>query len=261
MELLEITGVVASFLGIVMILSLSKKEIDGWIKGAGLPRDVNFYVWYFYALLAAFLGGLLWSILNRVFGFMDPTLGGPTEPHGAAVIVWAIATNVPVIITLIILNRIYRFIAIRKQVLLYIVFLLSQIAGALLFYDFPLSRNVGFRNYFNTQPIPFFQKELLLVVIWSALLSIPAFLAIGLVRVMLDPAPVRYRAIVWTFLNQIGQCIGLTTLAVVLFLLAFPADPQFETARGIIAGVALRMSLFLGLLIGQKMKLPRMDLQ
>jgi hypothetical protein len=51
------------------------------------------------------------------------------------------------------------------------------------------------------------------------------------------------------FIEQIALVTGVTTLAVVFCLFALPNTPRFETARGIVAGLALRMSLFFGLII------------
>lgn len=206
--------------------------------------------------MAAFLGGLLWNALNRVnerYPFMGPSpyVGGTlSEPHGRAAVIWPIAAGAPIVIILVILNWKYHFTATRQQILLYILFLVGVTVGSVLFYDLPVAGNSGFRNYLEARKVPFFQKEFLLVVVWSSLLSILGFLPIVLVKAIVAPTPRDFGTIVWPFLKQTGLCIGLTTLAVTFFLLVFPDQPRFDTARGIIAGLFLRAALFFGLLFG-----------
>ncbi len=238
----ELVQVLASLISIIGFVASGIPIINNWIDSLRPPTTLTFYFLAFWALVAAALGGLFWNFLNRA----TPTLGGTSsEPHGKAAIIWPITTNVPIVLTLVILNWKYRFTSIPYQLLLYGAFLIGVTIGSLIFYDFPFRGKKGFRNYFDSANRSYFSKEFWLVVLWSLLLSSLGFLAMGLTKLIV--------ARVSDFLTpllQIGFCVGLTTSAVVFFLLVFPDQPRFDSARGIIAGLALRMTLFFGLLLG-----------
>jgi len=249
-EPMALLGFLADLLGVLGFLVLVKREIDGAIKSLTLPPEMNFYFLYFWALVAAFLGGLFWNGLNRILGLSFYVGGTGSEPHGVAAFIWPVVTNIPTVIILVVLNWKYHFMGTRQQTIVYAAFLLGIAVGSLLFYDLSLCGNRGFRNYFDANNVPFFFKEFGLVVIWSSLLCILGFLSMGIMRVVVAPAPRDLQVVCWTFLKQTGLCIGLTTLAVASFLIAFPDQPRFDTARGIVAGLFLRAALFLGLVLG-----------
>jgi uncharacterized membrane protein YfcA len=146
----EILGSLADILGILAFVFFIKSQIDGMIENVKLPKEMNFYLLFFWAFVAAFLGGFLWSALNRLnerttfMGATSPYIGGTlSEPHGMAAILWPIATLLPVVITLMALNWKYRFVDFKEQMVLYITFLVGITIGSVLFYDLPLSGNNG----------------------------------------------------------------------------------------------------------------------
>jgi hypothetical protein len=268
-----IIGIVASFLGIIQFTITYKREIDSWIESAKLPSEVNFYFLLLWGLVASSVGGILWIIVNRlneIYHFMgsSPYSGGnQSEPHGTAAILWPAITITPLIITIFLLNGRYAFTKVSEQhllsmlllnrstynkgfntVLMLLAFLLGATVGSILFYDIPIFSSIGFRNYFDSRQTPYLIKEFFLVLIWSFLLSMLGFLFAYIAHRLLTPQsinPIR----VSTLIKQVGLCVGLTTLAVALCLL-FPDRERFDTARGIVAGLVLRTTLFFGLLIG-----------
>jgi len=258
----ELFCLVLSLLAIVGIIIIGKKEIDRWIDGWELSAELNFYFLSLYSLIAAVLGGVIWYGLNRVndwhqiFG-PSPYVGGTIEPHGIAAIIWLVATNTPVISTLCILG--WKYLGWEDdsterwhQFVLYSVFLLGIIGGSWIFYNLPLDKS-GLRNYLTSLNVfsPFF-KECVLALLWSFLTSFFGFFSFGLVKFIAFE-----RRGFKILLKQTGLSIGLTalltTLSVFCFLLAFtdPLSGQsgFAIARGILAGLTLRMTLFLGLLV------------
>jgi hypothetical protein len=246
-------GAVGTLITIIGFIAGGITIINSWIDSLRPPTTLNFYFLVFWALVAATLGGLVWNVLNsindhyHIFGKNEPSpyVGPSPEPHGIAAIIWPITTNVPIILTLVILNWKYRFSSIPYQLLLYCAFLIGVTIGSLIFYDFPLQGKKGFRNYFDSTKRPSLSKEFWLVVLWSFLLSSLGFLAMGLMKLIVAGIS-DFLALI----PQIGFCVALTMLAVVFFLLAFSDVRKFESARGIIAGLALRMTLFFGLLLG-----------
>lgn len=248
--IITVIGILGSILGIFEYLITIKEKINRAIDSLKLPKELDFYFLSFFALVSAAAGGLLWNSVCSSFGPECPFVGGTgSEPHGKLAIIWPVTTLSIAVITLLILNWKYRFMKIKDQSLCYLAFLVGTIIGSVLFYDLPLLGVSGFRNYFDAMNTPFLEKEFALVLIWSLLLALFGFLAMGFVKIKLTSESASPRLILLPLLEQVGLCMGLTTFAVAFCLLALPNESRFETARGIIAGLALRMSIFFGLLI------------
>lgn len=135
---------------------------------------------------------------------------------------------------------------VQTQILLYLIFLVGIAVGSKLFYDLPIQGKLGIRKYLDAQNISFIAKEFWLIIIWSSLLSL-GFLFESIVKLLVTQLTMVN--IFWGLLKQVGLCIGLTTLSVTFFLLVFPEQPRMETARGIVAGLFLRIALFFALLL------------
>jgi hypothetical protein len=266
MNELELIGLLASLIGIYQFIKELKVEYESAIRVLDLPSEVNFYFMLFWAFVAACLGGLLWSVinlLNETLHFMGPSpyVGGTqSEPHGVGAIIWPISTNIFTVLILIVLNRKYRFIGILQQLLLYGLFLVGLTVGSVIFYDLPISGKIGFRNYFDATEVSYLPKEFCLALIWSSLISISAFLFTGLTNMALSRMSKNFKMAARIFSKQNEICIGLTTCAVLFFISAFPDQPRFETARGIVAGLFLRIALFFGLVFFGKSKRVRLPL-
>lgn len=193
---MDIINSAASLLTFFALLIVFKEEVQRMIKvlfdraAPSKPpeqREYFFYVIFFWAVVSSLLGGLLWNVA------FNGTLGGSqSEPHSIAAIIWPIATNLPVVVTLIVLNRKY-LLKIPNQVKLYVVFLAGMVVGSLIFYDLPIYGNSGFRQYFETRNMSFAEKEFWLVLIWSSLLTIPGFLLVGLTNLLLSKSKFAFR--------------------------------------------------------------------
>jgi hypothetical protein len=229
----ELVQLLASFLGIIGFAWLDIYEVSSM----QLPTTLNFYVLAVWAFVAAFLGGLIWNVLN----YAHPTLEGRFE-HGISAVLWPITTNVPVVCALIILNWLYHFTSIPYQFLISGPFLIGITIGSVIFYNVPFpGKKRGFREYIESASRSYLFQEFWLAVLWSFLISCLGFLATILTKYIV----IRTGDFL-TPLLQIVCCVGLTTSAVVLFILVFPDKPEFVSARGIIAGLVLRMTFFFG---------------
>ena len=244
----RLIAVVANVLAILGSIWAAMATTNQWIDTLKLPTTFNFYFLAFWALVAAGAGGLIWNFSNRYI-LKKETIGGEVEPSGWEAIAWSFSTNLCIVVALVILNLIYHFAPIPYQLLLYCAFLIGAMIGSLLFYGgLPYWRNRqlgGLRKYIYSKPWSDAFKELVLVVLWSLLISGLGFLAMGLTKRLVTGISDLVTPII-----QIGFCVELTTLAVLFFLVAFTDQTKFESARGIIAGLALRMTLFFGVLLG-----------
>lgn len=242
----------ASLLTFFSLLIIFKKEVQKTTEdlfehskpsAPSEQREFFFYVLFFWAVVASLLGGLFWNV------FFNGTLGGSQEPHGWAVVIWSITTNITIVITLLVLNDRYS-LKIQKPIQIYIAFLIGSIIGSIIFYNFPFLKEVGFRHYFETISLPYLEMEFWLVIIWSSVLTIPGFLMMGIANLLFIPSSRKINNFFTSLLKQSLLSVGLTTSAVSLFLWAFDDPSRFESARGIIAGLFLRITIFFGLFIG-----------
>lgn len=248
--IITVIGILGSILGILEYIITIKEKINRAIDSLKLPKELDFYFLSFFALVSAASGGFVWNTICGFFGSKCPYVGGTqSEPHGWLAILWPLASMSIVIITLVAFNVKFHLIKIVDQLKVYSAFMCGMTIGSIAFYDFPLLGSIGFRNYFDQINTPFLDKEFGLVLLWSSLIATFGFLFMVFIQIKIEHKPLNAKATVLHLLEQIGLCVGLTTFAVAFCLLAFPNEARFDTARGIIAGLALRMSLFFGLLI------------
>jgi hypothetical protein len=230
------------------------KRISDSLKPYG---QIDFYFLTFYALFSAAAGGLIWNVACISFGKVG-LIGGPGyEPHGILAVIWPIATLSAVLMTLFVLNLIYHFMDKKYQLLNFLVFLISVSIGSAIFYDLPLFGSQGFRNYFEAMNMTFVEKEIYLVLIWSLIISLLGFLPLSLIKIKNKPKSVSTQSIIFSMIEQVGFCVGLTTSAVLFCLLPWPNEVRLDAARGVIVGLALRMSLFFGLIVACLPVLPQ----
>lgn len=259
---MEIISKIIGLVGILTFLFAMKQKVDDVLKAMNAPPLLNFYFLFFWATCAALLGGLIWAGCQQLFPALGstscdgpatqtaPTLGGSREPHGAAAILWPIATNVPIAALLVILAWHYGFTPPRGAGIGSLIMLAALAIASLTFYDLPLQGQRGMRCQMETMHLGYLKTEFYLVLIWSTLLAVAPFVAMyaanryGLVSG--PAASLRGCGI------AIGLIVGLTVTSVGFFIAGYPQG-VFESARGVVAGVALRVSLFFGFIVSTKM--------
>lgn len=243
----ELWGLMADTAGIFALIFFFKSQLDGTVSELQLPVRFDFYFVSFWAFVAAVGGGFLWNSVLRIVNY-DNVLGGSgNEPHGMWALLWPIITLLPTVIILMLGNKIYPFMDARRQILLYLTFLVGASVGSTIFYNLSIGSFQGFRSYLEAQNLSPLREEFFLVLIWTGLLSI-GFLMTLIVRLLIEQN-LPFLPAFYSFLRQAGFTILFTMLAVIFFLLAFEAEPRFDVARGIVAGLFFRIAIFWGLLI------------
>jgi hypothetical protein len=250
----EILGVSANLFALLGVTFFAKETIDDAIKDLGLPDELNFYQLAFWAIAASLVGGLLWGLVNGLnvkWRFINgaPLGGSGNEPHKLSAVLWSMVTIFPLLSTLILLNVHYSFVDFGQQLATYAAFYAGCALGSWCFYDFPISGTIGIRDYLEKRrQSSRGVTEVWLGFLWPLLVAVPAFGLLWLTRIVLDPSKVGFWSSLVTFLAQVGTVVILTGLSVVAFLLTLPLNSRFDSARGIIAGLFLRASLFFGLM-------------
>ena len=255
---MSVIGVISSLLGILVALLTLKTLFDRFLVAVDAPTSLNFYFLFFWAVVTSLLGGLMWAACQQIFpalmstpcdaahGVATMTLGGSREPHGVAAALWPVVTNFPALISLSILAKRYECIPLKGALLGTALLIAFLSLVSLAFYDLPLSGHRGVRCFIESGGLGYLDRELYLVIIWSALLSIIPFLGLfcaGKMGWVVGPA----KSLIGSSAAAAVTMV-LTISSVGFFLAAYP-DQSFETARGVVAGLALRVSLFFGFIV------------
>lgn len=190
------------------------------------------------AFIGGGVGGAIWSNFWHA-------LGGSTEPHGLAAIIWPLVTNLPILLLFALFQK-TRFARFKVDYFDASIFLVGLMAASWVFYDFPFSQTMGFRSTIEGFSWSFFQKESVLVLIWTGCLLLGAFLPSLILRISAGSFGAKKSIIV--FIIQTLLVVVPTSLVVVVFVNIYPGG-EFETARGILAGVFLRLGLALALTV------------
>ena len=258
-ELLETLKMITSIIGIIYFLFQIMQKVKVIIDTVPAPKTLDFFFLFFWVLAAALVGGLLWAFAQQIFpslrssnictnvpGESMITLGGANEPHGLAAFLWPIITNIPTIILLILVLHKYFLFQLKETGIISLLAILSLSLASLIFYDFPISGYRGFRCYFTAQNLSYPTLEIYMVLIWSGMLSIIPFLTLyvaGKFHLLFNVSVAIIDCMVAS-----GLVIGLMVFCVGFFVAGYHHS-IFESARGVVAGVALRISLFFGLFI------------
>lgn len=259
---MSVIGQVGSLIGILVFLFTMKHKVDDALAAIKAPPSLSFYFLFFWVVAAALLGGLMWAACQQVFPSLissnscaaapvntTPTLGGSREPHGLAAFLWPIVTNIPVMSLLLVLAIKYKFIPVKEVALGSLLMLVFLGVASLFFCDLPLFGYRGFRYYIEARGVDYVKTELYLVIIWSTILAIIPFLGMyGASKFGWIVGPARSLVASGA---AVGLIVGMTTVSVGFFIAGYPY-PVFEAARGTIAGLALRVSLFFGFIISSK---------
>jgi hypothetical protein len=214
-------------------------------------------LWLLFAMLCAALaviaGGWLWNITNTLFKWTFYLGGSGNEPYGIAAFVWGAIVAFAISAFAFIAGIWYipqkqrSFRRISLTVALYTIF---GGLGAVLFYG------TGVRQWVESANLGYASQELSIAAAWSLILSVLMCLPL---LVLPQRVTVLDKRRVWL---QVPLAVILVILAVFLSLnIALPAM-QIDQLRGFFAGVALRLGLFLGLLLSivQELK-PRSRMQ
>lgn len=237
----KVIGALTAIVGLVRALMGLVKEIQETLDVLGLGQEkvpTAFYELWFWAFIAAITGGVVWGLCWR------RNVGGTgVEPHGIWAILWPILTLLPMFVCLGWLSFKYDLLPWRLQCVSYMVWLAGVIVGSMVFYDCPLKGPYhGIRDcVLNATPV---YAEFWLVLIWSALLATPAFLFLAMLQSWLFGIPITVETIWQVVVKPSGWVVIVTSFPVVACLLVYP---NLGDARGIVAGLFLRMSLFLAL--------------
>jgi hypothetical protein len=189
-------------------------------------------------LLGVVIFGFTWSVMNNLLAW-PYFLGGPeNEPRGFSAFLWGVVAVFPVGLFAhlaaknhILANWLYW----RKSVIAIVLCSIFGGIGAAIFYD------SGFREYVIGKNLGYGARELIIVLVWSLLISLFTVL----------PVLVLFRSFkdifdMQVFLLQVPFCVIISFLAVVVSLFINVPESQVAMVRGFLAGLGLRGSLFIG---------------
>ena len=242
---------VIGLVSILMFLVAIKGKVDEALVIMSTPERLTFYFLFFWATTAVLAGGLLWAGCQYLLPQLvpsdafEPSLGGTKEPHGLAALLWPVVTTLPTVVLILTLSSTYRLLPLHVGALVSVLLLVGLVIASLIFYALPPSGRPGVRLYVEAKHLGYVTTEMFLAVVWSALLALIPFSALyaaNRLKWIMGPG---------TSLAAVSLAIGVTvvlTAFVVGFFVAGYRIRQYEAARRL-AGVALRVSLFFGLIL------------
>lgn len=193
------------------------------------------------AFMAIISGGLLWNLLNLLLRWSFHRGGSKHEPYGFPAFIWGFITNTPVILFAILIAYEYsvssfdRAIAIASTTFWYALF---SGLGAYLFYHYQ------FRQYIETKKLSYGSQELIIVAIWSIILSASTCIPL-LLQSFMHSSIINARL----SLLQIPFALLLSVSSVIASFFVARSTAAVELLRGVFTGIALRAGLFIALLI------------
>jgi hypothetical protein len=261
---LRLLGALSAFCSLVLLLIRVGKEVqeiitlimlgkentqfpDGQSQKKRRPPKMKqsptlFYELWFWGIVSAAFGGILWGFLWK------QSIGGPgNEPHGIWAILWPLFTILPGLLVLAILNWKYQFLPWKIYCMSLIPWIVGTMIGSWIFYNLPINGFIGFREYIQSSSTEL--QEFWLAIIWSTLISFPAFLCLTIFQFRRSNFSAAIKRLWSSLIQPSGLTVVITTLAVGLFLLVYPDQTKFDQARGIVAGLALRTMLFVTLFL------------
>ena len=191
------------------------------------------------AVLSAFMGGALWTLVNQVLGwtFYAGSPGG--EPYAFTAFVWGFLAFLPhAIIYLIFLTKKFDV----KLIATLAVYIIVGSLSATLFYTSGI--RVGIESYGFSYEL----REIIIVIIYSFIISFPPYIALRILN--RTAAGTKKTAL------RIVLPIAAALLAVVLSL--FIRRPEIEVAgiRGLLVGMFMRTCIFYVMAGHQKGTVP-----
>lgn len=193
-------------------------------------------------LFAAAIGGVLWNTLNSVMGWKYFTGGSGNEPPVGIAFIWGALTTYPVILIAVLAYFGYNyetlpanFMALWSRVII-LYGALGGVAG-MVFYG------SGIRRRFESMNLGYAGQEMIIAATWS--LTIAGLTALSLLWLYRDRS---FRPRLSYLFVQVPLTVTLTVLVVTVYALFSTPELAAAQGRGIVAGLTLRMSLFLGVL-------------
>ena len=203
------------------------------------------FILFSIGVFSSIIGGAIWGIIWK-------TIGDKGEPHGKSSIGWGIITNITTILMFIFIGIKLFSVPFSNLMILSISLLIGFSIGSWIFYSLPL-RTKGLRKSIEeitqkqTKRNKLFWSEFWLALIWSLILSIPSFLLFQVAKYVLYQQTISRLLI--TFLKQTTLIIGSNCLVIWCFIIIYPSIRKHAMARGLIAGITLRTTLFMALFI------------
>jgi hypothetical protein len=246
-------AVIAGIAAIIGTVVAFKALYDSFLAGLSIsPQSTlpswitfNFSVLFFWAFVLAVAGGL-----PEILLFRGRFLGGTgKEPTGEHAYMWGSLSNAPLAAGLVAIGFAYQIGSVQKQATIGIFFLIGVTFASALVYNVRFRGVTSVREILKTTNTGYFVQEFWLATAWSASIAALGFGFAWVARSVWWPWTVTDYHLAVVFVVQVIAVWFLTTLAVMLCIGFLPYDQTYDPVRGVVAALALRGSLFLGLFV------------
>jgi len=227
---------------------LGGKQQKGGVDGSAprtAPRSGIEFRLIVCGILAAVTGGVLWAVINHLFGLEHYMGGSGHEPTGILSLIWGVLVGMPVIFFALVAASAKGSSkgspeteaqaspdrnALKKVHVVILYSLLSGL-GAFVFY------NSGFRVYLEDFHLSYGVQEMVIAAVYALILSVLPLLALLVLRKQLHMP--------WWFIPSGALfCSVFSALTALSTLLVGRPEMEVSQLRGFIVAVVLRLSLF-----------------
>lgn len=192
-----------------------------------------------FAILAGVTGGLLWNIVNNIFSWTYFMGGSGSEPYGLTAFIWGVVSMSPIVIFAVIsLWKESSVICFKefKKISLILFYSAAAGVGGLVFY------NSGFRNFIESLNIGFGLQEIIIVFVYSLVLSFFPVLAVLLLMRLPKMKTLSFFGL--EFFSAI-----LCMLAVAITVVINRPESEIAQLRGFLVGFVLKLTMFISIRI------------
>ena len=193
-----------------------------------------------FALLAAVSGGLIWNVINHLLSLGFYMGGSGNEPIGTLAFVWGLTLGVPVIAFALLSLKAKPTSPVNAPIYDWrlVAAIYSVAAGAVGFIFY----NSGFRGFIEGLGYAYGLQEIIIVIVYSALLSFPPLLSVF--------ALLRFQKTGWRLLATIiAAPVLISVLSVLGTALVDRPEPEVAQLRGFLVGLVLRLTMFIAVRI------------
>jgi len=221
------------YLTAVLRIALSERKKKQ--PAEATPHLVISLITIIFTLLAALLGGLIWNILNHLFDWAFYMGGSGNEPTGILAFIWGLTAGIPIIVFALLSIRMAKPQATKivqcDWRLAVTFYSLATGTAGFIFY------NSGFRSFVESFGYSYGLQEIVIVVIYAALLSILPFLSL----LALLHFPKMAKGMLMIVLTA---PILLSVISVLGTMLINRPEAEIAQLRGFLVGLLLKIAMF-----------------
>jgi hypothetical protein len=228
-------------------------EIVGFFSAYYAFRHYKFATVVAFSLIAPIVGGIVWQYLCKVNGWPFHLGGSQNEPYGIYAVVWGVVTLLPVVFAVRLVTSEHNLNSIAAvgcwfisfECLLCVVYVGLAGICSLLFYG--VEKEYGVRTFITSFGMSHERTEQIIIAIWALSISVIPTFALMLLGGTHTPRWDTKEVLSYAAPSVLTVTLCLLSLSVYFALYDYTNLDQKAQIQGMVAGLAVRFSVFWGL--------------